>query len=348
MHDCWSRAADARMRPAGRAHHPGLPARRGLAAELSRLPARGLPPRAPHRAAAARVQGRAACRPCMAARPAGRVHRGRAGPRRVDPRRHPRLRRRRRGRAQRPAGHRHRGDGGLCLRHHRAPQPAGLLRHGARAGRHQRRRWRCWRPTRSRSRCGLPDAAFSYLRSHGTLDQRAHRALRAADGPDRRPAATRPTSSTRRAPSSGCMATCSAACRCRRRERPAPGWRHEGRRRTRAADRRHAAASARRWPRALSGGRRRPDAGGPLAGAPAAQARALEQRCAGRARVDWHERRPAARRRPSTCAGQAGARPGAASLVHGAGVPASAACETLSAADDVRACWTPTCWRRCC
>ena len=93
--------ADCPHGPARHADHPGLPARRGVAAELPRLPARGLSPRAPHRAAAARLHGRAAERHCVAAPAAGRVHRGGAGPRRMDPRRHPRLRRRRRGGARR-------------------------------------------------------------------------------------------------------------------------------------------------------------------------------------------------------------------------------------------------------
>ena len=49
--------------PARHAHHPGRAARRGLAAQLPGLPARGLPPRAAHGAPAAGLQ--AACRPRM-------------------------------------------------------------------------------------------------------------------------------------------------------------------------------------------------------------------------------------------------------------------------------------------
>ena len=129
---------------------------------------------------------------------------------------------------------RHRGDGGLCLRHHRAAQPARLLRHGARAGRHQRVAGADGGRRNPGSRCGLPDAAFSYLRSHGTLDQSTPRTSRVLmdriDDPQR-PGRHRACGARLLPPLRRRLPQPAAAADRRR-------WRHEGGRRSRAADRR--------------------------------------------------------------------------------------------------------------
>ena len=151
------------------------------------------------------------------ARAAGRVHRGGAGPRRVDPRRHPRLRRR----CARPCataapGHATEVMVAYAYDTIARRNPLGFfgmvhVLEGTSVSLALLAADQIQKPL------GLPDAAFSYLRSHGTLDQEHVAHFAAADGPDRRRAATRPTSFTRRARSSACTATCSAACRCRRR-----------------------------------------------------------------------------------------------------------------------------------
>jgi long-chain acyl-CoA synthetase len=50
-------------------------------------------------------------------------------------------------------------------------QSGRLLRHGLRARRHERRARAAPPPTSIQQALGLPNKAFSYLRSHGTLDQ---------------------------------------------------------------------------------------------------------------------------------------------------------------------------------
>ena len=115
---------------------------------------------------------------------------------------------------------RHRGDGGLCLRHHRAAQPARASSAWCMCSKAPASRWRCWRPTRSRSRWparrGLQLPAFARHAGPASTPRTSR-----ADGPHRRTRATRPTSCTRHGPSTACTATCSAACRCpqRRAER---------------------------------------------------------------------------------------------------------------------------------
>ena len=165
--------------PARHAHHPGLPARRGVAAQLPGLPARGLPPRAPHGAAAARLQGGACRRAALAARR-----------RSTSTSRKSRATTSGSSTTSAPAAAMPRP----CATAARATPPRswwpmpttpsrGATRWASSAwstcSKAPACRWPCWRPTRSRSRCGLPDAAFSYLRSHGTLDQEhtAHFAL---------------------------------------------------------------------------------------------------------------------------------------------------------------------------
>ena len=193
--DCMSfhqrlveQTADAAPGPAG-----ARPSSRAACAARCRCPATWPSCARPTTTCATRCRCCAACKAALPPRhawlhdAAGRVHRRGARPRRVDPRRHPRLRRRRRGRAPRPARPCHRGDGGLCLRHDRAPQPAGLLRHGACARRHQRVAGAAGRrrdPAAARpARRGLQLPALARHARPG-----AHRALRAPDGPHRRSA----------------------------------------------------------------------------------------------------------------------------------------------------------------
>jgi hypothetical protein len=124
----------------------------------------------------------------------------------------------RRGRARRPPGHATEVMVAVCLRHHRGRNPLGFfgmvhVLEGTSVS------LALLAAGQIQNALQLPDAAFKYLRSHGTLDQQhtAHFELlmdRIDDAGDQAP------SSTRRAPSTGCTATCSAVCRCRKAEAP--------------------------------------------------------------------------------------------------------------------------------
>ena len=81
-----------------------------------------------------------------------------------------RARRRRVCRASCAARSGDRAPGRLRLRLHRAGEPGRHARHGARAGRHEQRA-RHAGGALDRRHARLPPAAFSYLTSHGALDQ---------------------------------------------------------------------------------------------------------------------------------------------------------------------------------
>lgn len=105
----------------------------------------------------------------VAARGHRRVHRGGVRPPGVGTQRHRRLWRRSGSGAQRHPAPAHRTDGGLCLRPHRPTQPGEFLRHGQRPRRHQHRPGHPG-GRHHQDKLQLPNKAFSYLNSHGSLD----------------------------------------------------------------------------------------------------------------------------------------------------------------------------------
>ena len=158
---------------------------------------------------------------------------------------------------------------------------------------------------------GLPDSAFSYLRSHGTLDQEHTAHFAEPDGPDHDRGDQADIVHAARALLPSCMGMCSAACRCRRRDAARTGaGQHESPRRTRAAHRRH-----RRHRPAAGRPAPRPGAALMLVGRSPAQLSALARSAARSttpaAEWTWHAGDLTARWRPSSSLAKR-PRPGAA------------------------------------